>query len=156
MPRYTVKSALHTGLTVTSLDRAIGFFRDVLGFDVDEPIEADAAFIERLTGVVTPRGARLTFVKGPGHTFELLEYSAPAPGRGDGLRPCDPGFAHITFTVEGIDALVAACGRAGYAPYRPIVTLDDPAMRGTRVVYLRGPDNISVELIEWAKPASEI
>src|SRR5690242_286648 len=154
MPHYAVTSTFHTGLTVANLDRAIGFFRDVLGFQVEGPLAADAPFIERLTGVVTSRGARLAFIKGPGHTFELLEYIGPTEERAKGLRPCDPGFAHITFTVEGIDALAAACGRAGYAPYRPIVTLDDETMRGSRVVYLRGPDNISVELIEWSKPAS--
>jgi catechol 2,3-dioxygenase-like lactoylglutathione lyase family enzyme len=154
MRDYAVTSTFHTGLTVANLDRAIAFFRDVLGFQVDEPLAADAPFIERLTGVVTTRGARLAFVKGPGHTFELLEYLRPTDGRAEGLRPCDPGFAHITFTVEGIDALVAACGRAGFAPYRQVVTLDDEGMRGTRVVYLRGPDNISVEFIEWPKPAS--
>ena len=151
MPTHAVTSVFHTGLTVTNLDRAVGFFRDVFGFEVEETTEADATFIQRLTGVVTARGARLAFVRASGHTLELLEYQEATEPHIKGLRPCDPGFAHIAFTVEGIDDLIAQCRHAGYEPYQPILVLDDERMRGTRVVYLRGPDNISIELIEWRK-----
>jgi len=151
MPTYAVTSLFHTGLTVANLDRAVGFFRDVFGFEVEETTEADATFIQRLTGVVTVRGARLAFVRAPGHTLELLEYQEATESRIVELRPSDPGFAHIAFVVEGIDHLIAECRHAGYEPYQPILMLEDEKMRGTRVVYLRGPDNISVELIEWHK-----
>lgn len=149
MSGYRVNTTFHTGLTVSDLDRAVAFFRDVLGGEVTGEDAADAGFMARLTGVAGA-SARLAFVKLSGHAVELIEYDGPVDKAASTLRPCDPGFAHISFTVDGIEALVAACRDHGFAAVRPVLTMTDGPARGTKVVYLRDPDGLTVELIEWA------
>lgn len=53
--------------------------------------------------------------------------------------------------MDNIEAVVAACGGAGLAEYRPIVELEAGPMKGTKVVYMRDPDGLTFEFIEWAK-----
>ena len=155
MSGYRVNTTFHTGLTVSDLDRSVAFFRDVLDCEVTGEDAADAGFMARLTGVAGA-SARLAFLKLPGHAVELIEYDGPADKAASTLRPCDPGFAHISFTVDGIEALVAACREHGFASVRPVLTMADGPAQGTKVVYLRDPDGLTIELIEWAAaPASE-
>lgn len=149
VPNYKINATFHTGFTVSDLDRSVGFFRDVLGFEVTGEDQADAAFMERLTGV-EGAAARLAFLKLPDHAIELIEYHGSTARAASSLRPCDPGFAHISFTVENIEALVAACLEHGLHEYQPVLRMDQGPAQGTKVVYLRDPDGLTIELIEWA------
>ena len=47
---YRVLGTNHTSFTVSSLDRAIGFFRDCLGFQVLNRAPRDPAIVSRITG----------------------------------------------------------------------------------------------------------
>lgn len=139
----------HTSFTVTSLDRTTAFFREVLGFTTTSIAGRDPALIERITGV---RGAdiRVAYVRGAGHTVELIEYVGPAVRtRVDG-RPCDAGFAHLAFDVHGLDALVRRAAVHGFAPMGEVITVTGGPNRGGRAVYLRDADGVAIELIEQA------
>lgn len=149
MPNYRVNTTFHTGFTVSDLDRSVAFFRDVLGFEVTGEDQADAAFMARLTGIEGAT-ARLAFLKLPGHAIELIEYQGSIERVSSSLRPCDPGFTHISFTVENIEALVAACLEHGLKEYQPVLRMEQGPAEGTKVVYLRDPDGLTIELIEWA------
>jgi catechol 2,3-dioxygenase-like lactoylglutathione lyase family enzyme len=74
---FRVVSTNHTSFTVSSLDRSIGFFRDCLGFELVSRAPRDPAIVQKITGVA---GAdmEIAFLRGPGHTVELIEYKAPA------------------------------------------------------------------------------
>jgi len=137
----------HTSFTVSSLDRTIAFFRDCLGFDLVSRASRDPGLVSRITGVP---GAQVTiaFLRGPGHTVELIEYTAPA-GRGKvEARPCDVGFAHLALNVDNVDAAVEAAAKFGVTPVAPPVAIDQGPNRGRKVVYLRDADGVTVEFIE--------
>lgn len=144
---FRITGTNHTSFTVSNLDRAVGLFRDGLGFEVTSKAPRDVRLTERITGVP---GADLmiAFVRAPGHSIELIEYRAPAgKGRVD-ARPCDTGFAHIAFDVDDVDAALAAVAPHGVQPISPPVTIDQGPNKGRRVVYTRDPDGITIELIE--------
>ncbi len=135
----------HTGFTVADLDKASAFFRDVLGFTVTAPTRHSGATTERMTGVP---GAELeiAFATGGGHTIEMIRYVAPVVARTADKRPCEPGFAHVAFLVEDIDASVAAIEAAGYEAFSPPQTVTSGPRKGGKNVYIRGPEGIFIEL----------
>ena len=138
----------HTSFTVSSLDRAVGFFRDCLGFPMVSRAPRDPDVISAVTGVPGAR-VEIAYVRGPGHDVELIEYHGPADRGAARPRPCDAGFAHLALVVRGLDALVAEAARHGVAAVAPPVTNGGHGpIAGARVVYLRDPDGITVELIE--------
>jgi catechol 2,3-dioxygenase-like lactoylglutathione lyase family enzyme len=145
--------ANHTGITVSDIDRAIRFWRDVMGFEVTEKVRRGGAFFETITGV---RGAEIdiAYVKAPGHLIELLEYVKPDKAASQ-ARPCDPGHMHQCFTVDNIDAVVEAARAGGFEPVGPIQTVATGPRKGARAVYVRDPDGIVLEFIEEAKPAQD-
>jgi catechol 2,3-dioxygenase-like lactoylglutathione lyase family enzyme len=144
---FKVTGTNHTSFTVSNLDRALGLFRDGLGFEVTSRAPRDARLTERITGVP---GADLmiAFVRAPGHSIELIEYRAPAEKGRVNARPCDAGFAHIAFNVDDVDAALAAVEPHGVKPLSSPVTIDQGPNKGRRVVYTRDPDGITIEFIE--------
>jgi catechol 2,3-dioxygenase-like lactoylglutathione lyase family enzyme len=147
MKQFRVLGTNHTSFTVSSLDRTIAFFRDCLGFDLVSRAPRNPELVSRITGVA---GAEVTiaFLRGPGHTIELIEYGAPAERGKVVARPCDAGFAHVAFNVDNVDAAIEAAEKFGVKPVAPPVAIDQGPNRGRKVVYLRDADGVTVEFIE--------
>jgi catechol 2,3-dioxygenase-like lactoylglutathione lyase family enzyme len=143
---FKVISTNHTGFTVSNLDRSVAFFRDGLGFELVSRAPRNPDVVSRITGVP---GVQLTiaYLRGPGHTIELIEYSAPADRVKVVARPCDTGHAHLAFNVDDVDAAVAAAEKFGVKPVAPPVAIDQGPNRGRKVVYLRDADGITIEFI---------
>lgn len=147
MSGFQVLRTNHTSFTVSDLDRACGFFVDALGFDVVSRAPRDPAIIRNVTGV---EGAdiEVAYIQGPGHRLELIQYLAPAERGKVTARPCDTGFAHLAFDVTDVDAAIAASQVYGFRPINPPTTIDKGPNAGSRVVYLRDPDGVTIEYIE--------
>jgi glyoxylase I family protein len=137
----------HTGITVSDLERATGYFRDALGLPVSDPVVCRGELFEQVTGVPGCVIA-ICYVSAPGHTIELLCYSSPADKTSSGLRPCDNGHLHLCFYVDDVAAVIAAGRGYGFEPVNPVQVVRDGPRRGTKVIYTRGPDNLIVELME--------
>jgi catechol 2,3-dioxygenase-like lactoylglutathione lyase family enzyme len=142
-----VVSTNHTSFTVSDLDRALALFRDGLGFEVTSKAPRDPALVSRIVGVPGAE-VMIAYVRGPGHSLELIEYKAPADRGAVRPRPCDTGFAHIAFNVTDVDASLAAVKPYGVEPIAPPVAIDQGPNKGKRVVYTRDPDGITIEFIE--------
>lgn len=149
MADFKVLSTNHTSFTVSDLDRILGFFRDALGFEVTSKAPRDKAAIAKITGVA---GADvvIAYVRGPGHSIELIEYLAPGDRASVQPRPCDVGFAHLAYDVDDVEAAVGAAAPHGFAPVGAVHTIDQGPNAGARVVYLRDADGITVEFIQKA------
>ena len=141
-----VRATGHTGITVSDLDRSVRFYRDLLGCEVSKPIRAEGPFFETITGVA---GCQIdvVFVRVPGHVIELLCFRNP-PGRASGLRPCDPGFMHLCLKVADLDKVVALVRSSGFQAVGAIQKADGGPTAGLKVVYVRDPDGVVLELIE--------
>jgi catechol 2,3-dioxygenase-like lactoylglutathione lyase family enzyme len=92
----------------------------------------------------------IAYVRGPGHSLELIEYRGPGGRAAVRPRPCDTGFAHVAFNVLDVDAALAAVKPHGVEPIAPPVAIDQGPNTGRRVVYTRDPDGICIEFIEVA------
>jgi catechol 2,3-dioxygenase-like lactoylglutathione lyase family enzyme len=147
MPDFKVLSFNHTAFTVSDLDAVIPFFRDLLGFELTSRAPRDGRLIARMTAIAGVE-IEIAYVNGPGHRIELIQYKAPPDREVVVPRLCDSGAAHVALNVDGIEALVAASEAYGFSTVGEIITIDAGPNRGSKAVYLRGPDGITVEYIE--------
>ena len=139
----------HAGVTVSSMERALAFYRDVLGLEVIVQAERRDETIGAIVGY--PGAAvKLAFIGVPGDSarIELLEYQAP---RGDGVdgETYRPASGHVCFRVDDIETLYEQIANAGYAPRSTApVTITEGPNAGARAFYVRDPDGYSVELFQ--------
>ncbi|MCX8252370.1 Catechol 2,3-dioxygenase [Beijerinckiaceae bacterium RH AL1] len=123
----------HIHLKVADLDRAIGFYRDVLGFELTQKFGSRAAFLSA-GGYHHHIGL---------NTWESLGGHPPAPG--------STGLYHAAFLYPTRAALGDALRRVRAAG----IPLDGAADHGvSEALYLRDPDGNGVELT-WDKPQAE-
>jgi catechol 2,3-dioxygenase-like lactoylglutathione lyase family enzyme len=138
MPGIQIHGFNHTGVVVSDLDRAIGFFRDLLGFELLSRAPREPGLIGRITGLPQPK-VEIAHLQGPGHRVELIRYAT------DGIRDVDPprvyddGAAHIAIDVEDVDGAMQASAAHGLEPVGEIVAIDAGPNRGRKVVYLQSP-----------------
>ena len=122
----------HIHLKVADLERAIGFYRDVLGFELTQRMGRDAAFLSA-GGYHHHIGLNTWESKG----------GAPPP-RGT------TGLYHVAFLYPTRAALGSALHRVLEAGIR----LQGAADHGvSEAIYLRDPDDNGVELY-WDRPRS--
>lgn len=136
----------HVAISTPDVDRALAFYRDLLGFAVvfDQTWEPGTEVADRITAL---RGsaARQLLLRAGNLYVELFEYRAPAAAAGDPRRPvCDHGITHLCLDVTDLDAEYARLCDAGVAFHCPPQDLG----HGVRTTYARDPDGNVVELQE--------
>lgn len=138
----------HTGFSVASLEEAIQFWTEAMGFDLARRGEMGGEFLREATGVADPR-CRMALVTAPnGYPIELLEYST---GSTLGQTPRSAGAvgaAHIAFTVTDINKAILRVQKAGWAVKGSPQPIPAGPRCGTIVAYVSGPDGITIELMQ--------
>ena len=121
----------HVHLRVADIDRAIGFYRDILGFEVTQRYGGQAAFL----------GAGGYHHHIGLNTWESKGAAPPPPGH--------TGLYHAAFLYPDRKALGAVINRVAAAG----IPLDGAADHGvSEAVYLRDPDGNGVELYRDRAP----
>ena len=90
----------HIGIAVTSIDAALGFYRDVLGLEPGRPETVDGATIVAV---------RLGDVQ-----IELLEPRDPGGPVAKFLARRGPGIHHVCYRVPDLDRALERCRAAGF------------------------------------------
>src|SRR6266576_3748304 len=137
----------HTGFTVVSIERALVFWQDVLGFKLSHRAHHAGDLASEVTGVP---GAEISIavLKGYGHKIELLEYHAPPDRKRVDLRPCDVGSVHVALTVDNLDAVLSAIAGSGWRAVGEPQVLKTGPNAGRRVIYVRDPDGTTIEFMQ--------
>ncbi len=149
-----IAGMLHTGLTVTDLERSLAFYRDVLGLEVVRQWDSTRPYLRTIVGF-PDADLRIALLKMPraaapfGHHIELLEYRSPRGVPGD-RRTCNPGNVHVAFVVEDIDTAYAELQAKGVRFKSAPVEIDHGGNRGAKAVYFLDPDDITLELVQPA------
>lgn len=138
----------HVGLTVSDLDRSVAFYTAVFGFEPGMRVRRNGAWIGEIVG--EPADLEFAHLHLPsGLHLELIQYRMPEP-----LSPSDgltwrPGHQHFCLTVTDIDSWVERALAAGarVVSGEP-VEIPEGKNSGSRCVYLRGPDEETIELFE--------
>src|SRR5438132_11294345 len=134
----------HTGITVSSLERSLAFWRDVLGCELWHRAHHTGELASEVTGVPEAE-ISIAVLKGYGHKIELLEYLAPKDRKHVDLRPCDVGSVHVAFTVENLDDILNTIAASGWRTAGKPQTLRSDPNAGKRAIYVRDPDGTTIE-----------
>ncbi len=137
----------HVTVAVADLAAARRFF-GLLGFEEDKAVVIDGPVMDRYMGVPGIEADHVTLVMRdatPRCEVQILHYRKPDArpdanaGRLDRL-----GYNHMCFAVSDIDGMIARLTEAGVRLRNEPMTFHD-----RKLVFLEGPEGITVELAEW-------
>ena len=128
----------HTGIAVSDIEAALGFYRDILGLPL----------VHRETLPAQGVDAALLDI-GDGHV-ELIAALGPDTPVARFLAQRGPGLHHVAYRVDDIEAALASLSAAGV---RLIDETPRPGIRGSRVAFLHPADasGVLTEIVEPAK-----
>jgi catechol 2,3-dioxygenase-like lactoylglutathione lyase family enzyme len=142
----TVERMEHVGIVVDDLAAAVEFFV-ALGLELDGETSVEGEVVDRMTGLEGVR-SDLAFLQTPDGQgkLEVVQYRSPERAENDPPppRPNTPGLNHLLFAVDDVDATLARLRPHGAELVGEVIDY------GTnyRLVYLRGPGGMIVELAE--------
>jgi lactoylglutathione lyase len=125
-----VSELIHTCYRILDIDRSVDFYAK-LGFEEQARLPIRDEAINVFMGLPGD-GARLelTWNKDQNEPYEI-----------------GTGYGHIAVTVDDLDGTLAALAEKGIEPERPPYTVRDG---GSRICFVRDPDDYRIELIESA------
>jgi catechol 2,3-dioxygenase-like lactoylglutathione lyase family enzyme len=133
--------AHHVGTTVSNLDRAVEFYRDVLGLSVLDRFTVSG---ERFSTAVDVDGAtgRFAHLDADGIRVELVEYD-PERERQSEAAVNRIGEKHLGLTTDDVDQFHDSLPSV-------VETLSEPQTTdtGSRILFVRDPDGNVIEIIE--------
>ena len=138
----------HTSFTVADIDRAVVFWRDVMGFALDDLSAREGDWLGSVVGVPGAR-CRIAHLHGHGLHLEFIQYLEPVGTDVTG-PPHRPGTAHLAFLVEDIETAARRMLEGGASEQGRITRCSSGAAAGCLAVYLKDPNGIIVELVELA------
>ena len=136
----------HVAISTADAERMLGFYRDLLGFEVryDNSWPRGTRVADRITGLPDSSARQILLAHGNLY-LELFEYASPQPRHSDPHRPvCDHGITHLCLDVDDLDAEYARLLDAGVTFHSAPQDLG----AGVRTVYGRDPEGNVVEFQE--------
>ncbi len=131
-------------IVVRDLEAAKAFFA-LLGFKESIAVVISGPVMEQYMGIGGIEADHVTLAlegASPRAEVQLLRYRHPAPLGDPAIRDLHRiGFNHICFAVDDIEAEVSRMKAAGYRTRNEIMSF-----HGRRLVFLVGPEGITVEL----------
>jgi glyoxylase I family protein len=136
----------HVAISVKDMERALWFYRDLLGFEVDWDREHYTG--EALSKVVGLEGAdaRVVMLKGYGTRVELFKYLTPPGEEWGPKRQCDFGLTHFALTVKGIHQIYDRLLKEGVEFHCAPQQLRE----GVWGTYMKDPEGVTIELVEYS------
>lgn len=136
----------HVGIIVNDIEKALEFYRDILGAKFLYRAEGSPKDVEKevnVPGAIT----KLAVLKLGPHTIELVEYVNPKI-RPQGLSAAAIGTLHLAFEVDNIDAEVERLEKKGVKFNAPPKYIEKGENKGWVWTYFNDPDGCQLELVE--------
>ncbi len=137
----------HVTIVVVEVEPATKFF-SLLGFELDQSVMISGERMDAYMGVPGIEAEHVTLVipgSEPRQELQLLRYVSPKVtddlGSGELART---GFNHVCFRVDNLDSVVERLASAGVEFRNSPMVFHD-----RKLVFVRGPSNVVVELAEW-------
>ena len=143
-----IESTEHFSFTVSSLEETLHFFCDLLGLKATPIMDVENEDVRKIIGM-PGASLRVSLVEIPDtKKIELIEYVKPK-GKSIDLNTSNPGVAHIAFSVSNIEQMYEDLSKKGVKFVNPPLWAASNDGKGRwAVCYLRGPDGITLEMIE--------
>lgn len=140
----------HVTVVVRDVAKAKAFF-GLLGFIEDKSVVISGDQFARYMGVPGIEAEHVTLVSKqsePRFEIQLLRYIRPAHlPDADVANLAKPGFNHICFAVTDLDGEVRRLLGQGVVLRNEVMDF-----HARKLVFLSGPEGITVELAEWHAP----
>ena len=140
----------HIALTVSSLEKSLPFYVDLLGFQEVERhrIEGDTISTMAARPGVVMEVVRLRTPDGSKILLDLQQYIAPK-GTVSNARLGMANHSHFAFRVSDLASIYGRLKQKGIEFISPPVVFG-LEHEGVRVVFLKDPDGFILELVEWS------
>ena len=141
----------HVCVNVSDMEKSLGFYRDLLGMKetINLKFDNDPVMMD-LPG--TEPKQHIVMLSAGNAIVELVQYLEPL-GKPDPRRTCDIGMSHISFQVDDILKACEEMKAKGVDTFHrepDFIGSSGGVLEGYAYVYLRGPDNEIVELMQVA------
>ena len=142
----------HIGIQVRDVARSARFYEEHLGFTLVARFSKSEPYVQRVVGYHPDVTLEIAMLAIPGTEvqLEILEYRGVARTPVD-TSTANPGTAHFSLFVDDLDALYARLRSAGVEFVSEVQTATAGPLAGGRLVYMKDPDGIRVELVEPAR-----
>lgn len=149
MQDFSVIKTVHMGMVVGDREWTVKFFKDIWGFEHIDTSPRDIKNQSYVTGVEGAE-ATISYMQSPGLQLEIAEYANPPGRQHHRAEMTEVGHFHICLLVDDIEAAVAACRaydeRISFLSPAPM-TVDKGPNKGNKIIVLRMPDGVMLELI---------
>ena len=146
-----IKKVAHTGIIVSNMEKAISFYRDLLGLKLlsRKEVKWDDELSTTMVGV---KGAllKITMLQTDDDEVELIQYVVPK-GKQHGGKFYDYGGMHLAFEVKDINGLYKKMKEKGIKFHAPPNKVTEGRFKGMTWCYCQDPDGCELELIEWGE-----
>ena len=134
----------HVTIAVRDVVAAKQFF-SLLGFEHERTVRISGETFSRYMGIPAPEAEHVTLVlkdAQPRMEVQLLRYINPDPLLDPNIESlCKTGFNHVCLAVEDLEGEVTRLRGAGVEIRNDILDF-----RSCKLVFLRGPEGVCVEL----------
>ena len=137
----------HMGITVSNLEEALFFYRDLLSLSVVKIMNEKGPHIDAFSNLVDVDVTTVKLKDSHGAMIELLYYHSH---QRDSIKRdiADIGCSHFAITVDNLDATLKRLNSEGYqACAQPQFSPDG----NVKLTFIKGPDNVLVEAVEELK-----
>jgi|RhiMetdeSRZDD1v2_1073273.scaffolds.fasta_scaffold579569_2 catechol 2,3-dioxygenase-like lactoylglutathione lyase family enzyme len=147
-----VKSFDHVTIVVRDVEAAKRFFA-LLGFREVRSVVISGPEMDAYMGVRGIEAEHVTLEltgASPRNEVQLLRYRHPEPRPDPGIRDLTKlGFNHVCFAVDDLEAQLRTIEQGGFRLRNQVMEFHD-----RKLVFLSGPEGITVELAEWRRQAA--
>jgi catechol 2,3-dioxygenase-like lactoylglutathione lyase family enzyme len=130
---------------VDDLEKTRDFWINILGFKLHTETKEESPYIDELVATKDPALTTVKLIDSKGFIIELLKfdnYEVVNSWSGD-LKTT--GLTHIALTVDNLDKLVDILRKLDYQTLSDIKTSPN---KKVKVVFVRGPEGIMLELVQ--------
>jgi catechol 2,3-dioxygenase-like lactoylglutathione lyase family enzyme len=130
---------------VNDLEKTRDFWINTLGFKLHIEAKEESPYIDELLAIKDPRLTTVKLIDSKGFIIELLKfenYKVENSWSGD-LKTT--GLTHIALSVDNLDELVDILRKLDYQTISEIKTSPN---KKVKVVFVRGPEGIMLELVQ--------
>ncbi len=139
-----MKAIRHVGIVISNLDKALYFYRDILGLRIKREMIESGKYIDNLSALKGVRVKTIKMSADDGNLIELLYYESH-PRESIDRDICDVGYSHISFTVGSLDYEYKRLrGKGIRFNCAPQISPDGRV----KVVFCRDPEGNLIELVE--------
>jgi len=133
----------HVGLTVTSLEASLRFYRDVVGMTVESDFALENGGFAKLTRNPTA-AIKVVHLRCGRFQLQLVEYTAGG-GTAQNIHHNNSGSPHMSFNVSDVEAKFQ---EVQAMPNAKIISDVVEVVPGVRSFYTEDPDGVPVEFVQ--------